>query len=166
MWLQNLLVFLHVFAPVSKDCLVKYSMHKGDDHVPIDRPHSSEFPVRGVAAPASGTMSLFTMLMTVPQVWIIWVGHQAAGVSLLSWALTCSPALALVLVWVAQRRQNIYLACLGWVGLDIAVIAGTLVYGRIASLSRSLCGAPAAFSRGLCRSPPTSRRGTRPPSAR
>jgi hypothetical protein len=24
------------------------------------------------------------MLMTVPQVWVIWVGHQAAGVSALS----------------------------------------------------------------------------------
>ena len=32
-----------------------------------------------------GSMSIFTLLMTVPQVWTIWVSHQAAGVSVLSW---------------------------------------------------------------------------------
>ena len=31
-----------------------------------------------------GGMSVFTMLMTIPQVVTIWVGHQAAGVSVLS----------------------------------------------------------------------------------
>jgi hypothetical protein len=67
--------------------------------------------------------------MTVPQVWIIWVGHQASGVSLLSWgAYLLSAALWF---WYGLRKgdRNIYLACLGWVGLDVAVIAGTLVYG-------------------------------------
>lgn len=33
-----------------------------------------------------GGMSIFTMLMTVPQVLTIWVGHQAAGVSVVSWS--------------------------------------------------------------------------------
>src|SRR5262249_41153681 len=33
-----------------------------------------------------GYMSLFTMLMTIPQVLTIWFNHQAAGVSLLSWS--------------------------------------------------------------------------------
>src|SRR4029077_8986784 len=33
-----------------------------------------------------GIMSIFTMLMTVPQALTIWIGHQAAGVSLLSWS--------------------------------------------------------------------------------
>ena len=33
-----------------------------------------------------GAMSVFTMLMTIPQILTIWVGHQAAGVSVLSWS--------------------------------------------------------------------------------
>jgi hypothetical protein len=33
-----------------------------------------------------GYMSLFTMLSTIPQVFTIWFGHQAAGVSLVSWS--------------------------------------------------------------------------------
>ena len=32
-----------------------------------------------------GGMSVFTMAMTIPQVWTIWVDHRASGVSLLSW---------------------------------------------------------------------------------
>ena len=32
-----------------------------------------------------GDMSVFTMLMTVPQVLTMWVSHQAAGVSVVSW---------------------------------------------------------------------------------
>ncbi len=32
-----------------------------------------------------GGMSIFTMLVTIPQVLAIWVGHQAGGVSILSW---------------------------------------------------------------------------------
>jgi hypothetical protein len=31
-------------------------------------------------------MSAFTMLMTIPQVLSIWVGHQAAGVSIFTWS--------------------------------------------------------------------------------
>ena len=76
-----------------------------------------------------GSMSVFTMLMTVPQVWIIWIDHQAAGVSLLSWGAYLISAV--LWFWYGLRKgdRNIYLACLGWVGLDIAVIAGAVIYG-------------------------------------
>ena len=47
----------------------------------------------GASAPADtllrrvlGGMSLFTLLMTIPQVLTIWVSHEAAGVSVLSWS--------------------------------------------------------------------------------
>lgn len=73
-------------------------------------------------------MSIFTMLMTIPQVLTIWVGQQAAGVSVLSW----SAYLVSAVLWFAhglqQRDKNIYLACIGWIVLDIAVIAGALMY--------------------------------------
>jgi len=76
-----------------------------------------------------GGMSVFTMIMTVPQVLAIWVGHQAAGVSILSWSAYLVSAL--LWLWFGIRRQdkNIYLPCLGWIALDGAVIAGAVVYG-------------------------------------
>ena len=75
-----------------------------------------------------GGMSVFTMLMTVPQVWTIWVGHQAAGVSVLSWSAYLLSALLWFWYGLQKRDRNIYLPCVGWVGLDAAVIVGALVY--------------------------------------
>ncbi len=61
-----------------------------------------------------GAMSVFTMLMTVPQVLTIWAGHQAA----------------VLWFWygLQKRDKNIYLPCVGWVGLDTAVIVGAVVF--------------------------------------
>lgn len=76
-----------------------------------------------------GGMSLFTMLMTVPQVLAIWVGHQAAGVSILSWGAYLASAVLWFWFGLRQHDWNIYLPCVGWIALDAAVIAGAVVYG-------------------------------------
>jgi uncharacterized protein with PQ loop repeat len=74
-----------------------------------------------------GSLSLFTMVMTVPQVLTIWIGHQVAGVSLLSWSAYLISAV--LWFWHGMRKHdpNIYLACIGWITLDGAVIVGVLV---------------------------------------
>jgi len=77
---------------------------------------------------ALGAMSLFTMLMTVPQVLTIWVGHQAAGVSVVSWSAYLLSALLWFAYGLQKRDKNIYLPCVGWVGLDSAVIVGAVIY--------------------------------------
>jgi uncharacterized protein with PQ loop repeat len=76
-----------------------------------------------------GAMSVFTMLMTVPQVLTIWVGHQAAGVSVVSWSAYLFSAVLWFWYGLQKRDKNIYLPCVGWVGLDVAVIVGTVIYG-------------------------------------
>ena len=76
-----------------------------------------------------GAMSIFTMLMTVPQVWTIWVGHQASGVSVVSWSAYLLSAVLWFWYGLQKRDKNIYLPCVGWVVLDAAVIVGALVYG-------------------------------------
>ena len=75
-----------------------------------------------------GGMSIFTMLMTVPQVLTIWVGHQAAGVSVVSWSAYLLSAILWLWYGLEKRDKNIYLPCIGWIGLDAAVIAGAVVY--------------------------------------
>ena len=75
-----------------------------------------------------GTMSVFTMLMTVPQVLTIWVGHQAAGVSVVSWSAYLLSAILWFWYGLQKRDKNIYLPCVGWVGLDTAVIIGAVIY--------------------------------------
>ena len=76
-----------------------------------------------------GWVSVFTMLMTIPQVLTIWVGQQAAGVSILSWSAYLLGAMLWFWHGLKKHDRNIYLACVGWIVLDIAVIAGAVVYG-------------------------------------
>jgi len=78
---------------------------------------------------ALGGMSIFTLLMTVPQVLTIWIGRQAAGVSVLSWSAYLLSALLWLWFGIQKRDKNIYLPCIGWIALDGAVLAGALVYG-------------------------------------
>jgi uncharacterized protein with PQ loop repeat len=73
-----------------------------------------------------GGMSVFTMIMTILQVWAIWIGHQAAGVSILSWSAYLVSALLWLWFGIRRHDRNIYLPC---VALDVAVIAGAVVYG-------------------------------------
>ena len=74
-------------------------------------------------------MSIFTMLMTIPQVLTIWIGHQAAGVSVWTWSAYLVSAFLWFWHGIQKRDKNIYLACIGWIMLDIAVIAGAIVHG-------------------------------------
>lgn len=76
-----------------------------------------------------GGMSLFTLLMTVPQVLTIWIGRQAAGVSVWSWSAYLISALLWFWFGLLKRDRNIYLPCIGWIVLNSAVIAGAVVYG-------------------------------------
>jgi uncharacterized protein with PQ loop repeat len=76
-----------------------------------------------------GGLSIFTLVMTIPQVLTIWVTHQAAGVSMLSWGAYLLSAAVWLWYGVQKRDKNIYLPCIGWLVLDIAVIVGALVYG-------------------------------------
>jgi uncharacterized protein with PQ loop repeat len=94
--------------------------------MPEEVPHStSDRMLRRVLA----AMSLFTMLMTIPQVMTIWIERQAAGVSLLSWSAYLVSAVLWLWFGIQKRDKNIYLPSLGWVALDSGVIVGVFIYG-------------------------------------
>ena len=76
-----------------------------------------------------GAMSVFTMLMTVPQVLTIWIGQQAAGVSILTWSAYLVSAILWLWFGIKKSDKNIYLPCVGWIVLDLAVITGVIIYG-------------------------------------
>jgi uncharacterized protein with PQ loop repeat len=86
------------------------------------------------SSPASGLekvlqgLSVFTMLMTVPQVLTIWLGRDAGGVSLVSWVSYLAAACLWFVYGIQKRDKTIYLACIGWVVLDAAVVVGILIH--------------------------------------
>jgi uncharacterized protein with PQ loop repeat len=86
-------------------------------------------PPTGALERVLRALSVVTMLMTVPQVLTIWVGRDAGGVSLLSWASYLVSAGLWFVYGVQKRDKTIYLACIGWMLLDVAVVIGVIVYG-------------------------------------
>ena len=76
-----------------------------------------------------GSLSIFTMVMTIPQILTIWIRHQAAGVSMVSWGAYLVSAAVWLWYGLRKRDKNIYLPCMGWILLDAAVIVGAVAYG-------------------------------------
>src|SRR5947199_7352057 len=73
-------------------------------------------------------MSIFTLLMTIPQVTTIWLGHQAAGVSILSWVAYLLSAILWFWFGLTKGDRNIAWPCVGWIALDLGVIVGAVIY--------------------------------------
>ena len=69
------------------------------------------------------------MLMTVPQVVTVWVGRNASGVSLSSWVAYLISACLWFAYGVRKNDKTIYLACVGWILLDAAIVIGVIVHG-------------------------------------
>ena len=74
-------------------------------------------------------MSVLTMLMTVPQVLAVWTSHGASGVSLISWTAYLVSAVLWLIYGIRKRDKTIYLACIGWILLDAAIVAGVIIRG-------------------------------------
>jgi uncharacterized protein with PQ loop repeat len=72
-------------------------------------------------------LSVVTMAMTVPQVWAVWVQGQTAGVSILSWGAYFVSACLWMVDGLRKGQKTIWVACIGWVILDGAVVLGVLV---------------------------------------
>ena len=86
------------------------------------------FPSEKAMKRLLGALSVFTLVMTIPQILAIWIGREAAGVSLLSWGAYWISALIWFWYGVQKRDRNIYLPCIGWLLLDSAVLVGAVIY--------------------------------------
>ena len=88
----------------------------------------SSSPVSGLERVLRG-LSVFTMFMTVPQVLTIWVGRDAHNVSIVSWAAYLLAACLWFVYGMRKHDKTIYLACIGWILLDVAIVVGVVMYG-------------------------------------
>ena len=71
-------------------------------------------------------LSVVTMLMTVPQVVSVWT-EGARGVSIFTWLTYLLSAVVWMIYGIQKRDKTIYLACIGWIVLDAAIVVGVLV---------------------------------------
>lgn len=73
-------------------------------------------------------IAVATMLMTIPQVIAVWRG-SASGVSLVSWSMYLVSSVAWLVYGLRKRDRTIWLVCIGWILLDVSIIAGIVVNG-------------------------------------
>jgi len=67
------------------------------------------------------------MLATVPQVVKVWTALDVSGVSLVSWVTYLVAACLWFVHGIQKHDRSIYLACIGWIVLDAAVVIGLIV---------------------------------------
>jgi uncharacterized protein with PQ loop repeat len=72
-------------------------------------------------------LSIFTLAMTAPQVWSVWVNGKTDGVSLLSWCAYLLAACLWLVDGLRKKDKTIWVACIGWIAMDAAVVIGVLV---------------------------------------
>jgi len=71
-------------------------------------------------------VGLATIVLTIPQAWSVWTeGPQ--GVSVITWSAYLVSAVAWLVYGIRKRDMTIWLECIGWIVLDVAIIAGTLM---------------------------------------
>ncbi len=68
-------------------------------------------------------------LMTLPQVFKIWVQQNAAGVSVVSWAAYFVFAIFWLIYGVLHKEKPIIITNTIWLFLDVLIVVGTLMYG-------------------------------------
>jgi uncharacterized protein with PQ loop repeat len=75
-----------------------------------------------------GIMSAVTMVSTVPQVLKVWTEPHASGVSLVSWVAYLVAALLWFIHGFHKHDKSMYLACIGWIILDAAIVIGLVAH--------------------------------------
>ena len=73
-------------------------------------------------------LSVVTMVMTIPQVLTIWMSQNASGVSVACWSAYLASACLCFVYGVQKHDKTIYLACIGWIVLDAAIVVGVAIH--------------------------------------
>ena len=94
----------------------------------VQRPAVANSPPQGLDRWLR-VFSVLTMAMTVPQVVAVWTGEGASGVSPLSWGTYLVASCLWFVHGLRLKDKSIYLACVGWIALDAAIVAGVLLRG-------------------------------------
>lgn len=74
-------------------------------------------------------MAVIEPLMTIPQIYEIWIKKQAEGVSGISWALYLFAAVIWLLYGLQLKDKPVIISSTLWLFMEAAVVLGTVLYG-------------------------------------
>lgn len=67
--------------------------------------------------------------MTLPQIYEIWIKHEAAGVSVATWGLYISAAFVWLMYGLQLKDKALLTSSVLWIVTELAVVVGALIYG-------------------------------------
>lgn len=66
--------------------------------------------------------------MTLPQIYQIWVKHEATGVSAMTWGLYMSAAVIWLLYGLQLKDKPLIISSTLWIFTEATVVVGTIIY--------------------------------------
>jgi len=72
-------------------------------------------------------MAIIEPLMTLPQVYEVWINRQAEGVSLLTWSFYVIAATIWLLYGLKIKDRPIILASILWVIVESTIVIGLII---------------------------------------
>jgi uncharacterized protein with PQ loop repeat len=70
-------------------------------------------------------------LTVIPQIYIIFNTKNASGVSFVTWLLIFVATFPWILYGIAHKEKNIIISFILWEIVNLGVIIGVMIYGRI-----------------------------------
>ena len=67
-------------------------------------------------------------LMTIPQIWKIWIDRTVEGVSVITWAGYIIPALFWIIYGIEHKEKPIMILYVLWIFIYFVIISGVLLY--------------------------------------
>lgn len=74
-------------------------------------------------------VGIISPIMTIPQVWTIWVLQNASGVSVISWATYLFTGTIWLLYGIVHKEKPIIVTYILWIILYILIVSGAIIYG-------------------------------------
>lgn len=68
-------------------------------------------------------------LMSLPQVYKIWILHQVAGVSILTWSAYCILAIPMLIYGIVHKATPLIIMNSIWILMEALIVIGTIVVG-------------------------------------
>ncbi len=73
-------------------------------------------------------IAVFGPIMTLPQIYKIWIEQNAIGVSAITWSAYIVSSAFWFIYGVAHKDKPIIFTQIIWIVLDIIIVIGTLIY--------------------------------------
>ncbi|MBT4136146.1 hypothetical protein HOD75_00200 [archaeon] len=71
----------------------------------------------------------FGLAMTIPQILIIWIGQNASGISIITWASYFIIGAVFIAYGIVHKEKPLIIIYILWEILYVIIIVGALIYG-------------------------------------